>query len=272
MATILLADDDENFCNLLKVVLSHRGHAVLTAYNGREALRLFRQHRPQITLLDLRMPEMDGLEVLRRIRTTDPRAVVMILTAMGTDKQEQEARQQGVTDFLNKHLPFASLAALVDSVGTESGLFIKPGTVLLVDKSDETRDLFKAFLRTHVVSIRTARNGLEALTLMRDALPHLVVLDMDLGGIADPRQAAPTMTAPEFLHALRRMRYPGGLLLMCNTIEHDMEAQASNLQILDLLQKPVMPERLLVAAQAGVAIMEEASYGGPKPRMACSLR
>jgi len=65
MATILLADDDELFCYLLHGVLCSHGHEVLTAYHGREALKLFHQHHPQITVLDLRMPEMDGLEVLR---------------------------------------------------------------------------------------------------------------------------------------------------------------------------------------------------------------
>jgi CheY-like chemotaxis protein len=272
MATILLADDEVNFCNLLKAVLSYHGHEVSTAHNGRDALALFRQHRPQITLLDLRMPEMDGLDVLRQIRMTDPRAVVMILTAGGTDKQEQQARQYGVTDFLNKHLPFASIAALVDSMGTTSGKFFKPGTVLLIDQSNETRDPLKAFLHTHVVSIRAARNGPEALALMRDVLPQLVVLDMDLGRIKGPGRAVPNGTALMFLHALRQMRYPGGLILMSNVIEHDMEALASNLQVLDLLEKPVTPERLLVAVQAALTIMEETASAWQKPQMDYALR
>src|SRR5438132_11748780 len=86
MAKILLADDEEIFCNLLQGILSGHGHEVLTAYNGREALKLFRQHHPQITVLDIRMPEMDGLEVLQQIHTIDPKAAVMMLTAWGTDE------------------------------------------------------------------------------------------------------------------------------------------------------------------------------------------
>jgi len=71
MATILVVDDERVFCDLLKTVLGSNGHEVFTAYNGREALNLFSQHRPQFTLLDLRMPEMNGIEVLRQIRTID---------------------------------------------------------------------------------------------------------------------------------------------------------------------------------------------------------
>src|SRR5206468_12001371 len=64
MATILIVDDERVFCDLLQTMLGSHGHEVFTAYNGREALDLFSQHRPQFTLLDLRMPEMNGIEVL----------------------------------------------------------------------------------------------------------------------------------------------------------------------------------------------------------------
>src|SRR2546427_8655084 len=104
MARILVVDDERVFCDLLKTVLGSHGHEVFTAYGGREALDLFSQHRPQFTLLDLRMPEMNGIEVLRRIRTIDASAAVMILTAWGSDALEKQARQLGVTDFLSKTL------------------------------------------------------------------------------------------------------------------------------------------------------------------------
>src|SRR5207244_10700851 len=129
MATILLADDDELFCFLLHGVLSSHGHEVLTAYHGREALKLFRQHHPQITVLDLRMPEMDGLEVLRQIRASDLQAVVMILTAWGTDELEQQARRYGAIDFFNKQLMYASIAAMDAFAVTGRGQVCQTGWV-----------------------------------------------------------------------------------------------------------------------------------------------
>ena len=80
MATILVVDDEQMLCDLMRAVLSRHGHVVLTATGGREALDLFRQHRPSITMLDLRMPEMDGIEVLKQIRVMDLQASVMVLT------------------------------------------------------------------------------------------------------------------------------------------------------------------------------------------------
>lgn len=79
MTTLLVIDDDRLHCDLLQVALSRHGYRVSTATSGREGVAIFRQLRPVVTLLDLRMPEMDGLAVLKEIRTYDPRAGVIIL-------------------------------------------------------------------------------------------------------------------------------------------------------------------------------------------------
>src|SRR6266705_2852194 len=107
MATILVVDDEVVFCELLKT----HGHEVLTANNGRQALELFKQHRPRFTMLDLRMPQMGGLEVLKEIRAIDTKAAVMILTAWGSDALELQARKLGVTDFLSKSLSLDTIVA-----------------------------------------------------------------------------------------------------------------------------------------------------------------
>src|SRR5438876_9982915 len=102
MATILVVDDEVVFCELLKTLLKGHGHDVLTANNGRQALELFKQHRPRFTMLDLRMPQMDGLEVLKHIRAIDTNAAVMTLTAWGPDAMERQPGKRGGTDLLGK--------------------------------------------------------------------------------------------------------------------------------------------------------------------------
>ncbi len=126
MATILVVDDDRVFCDLLKVVLGGNGHEVLTACNGREALKLFSQHRPQFTLLDLRMPDMSGIEVLRKIRTIDARATVMILTAWGSDALEKQARRFGVTDFLSKTLTLDKIVGSMERLLPPATRVVEP--------------------------------------------------------------------------------------------------------------------------------------------------
>src|SRR5207302_8533686 len=113
VATILVIDDERMVCDLLRAVLSRYGHEVLTAFDGRNGLALFEQHRPRFTLLDLHMPGMNGIEVLTRIHALDPRAAVIVLTGAGSADLENQARQMGVTDFLSKGL---SLEVLVGTM------------------------------------------------------------------------------------------------------------------------------------------------------------
>src|SRR2546426_5353239 len=126
MATILVVDDERVFCDLLKTVLGSKGHEFFTAYTGREALDLFSQHRPQVILLALRMPEMKGIEVLRQIRTIDASAAVMILTAWGSDALEKQARQLGVTDFLSKTLALDTIIASMERFLPPTTEAVKP--------------------------------------------------------------------------------------------------------------------------------------------------
>lgn len=74
MATILTVDDDDKIRASIEVVLTNRGHHLVAAGSGSEALEAFRRERPLITILDLQLPDLNGLSVLRQIRTLDPGA------------------------------------------------------------------------------------------------------------------------------------------------------------------------------------------------------
>ena len=102
MARILVVDDEPMMLNLLRTILTRLGHEVLMASGGQQAVELFRRDRPQVTILDLNLPDLNGIEVLRQIHGTDPQASVIILTGAGTEAMEKQARQLGVTDFLQK--------------------------------------------------------------------------------------------------------------------------------------------------------------------------
>src|SRR5512134_3948152 len=126
MVKILVIDDDRMNCDLLQAVLTRHGYDVHTATSGLEGLNLFRQHNPRVTLLDLRMPEMDGLIVLKEIRAVDPHAPVIILGGGATEMQENQARALRVTDSVRKGL---SLDSLVEAVHRAAQLPVQPNAV-----------------------------------------------------------------------------------------------------------------------------------------------
>ena len=102
MAKVLVIDDEQGIRSLLDTLLSRKGYDVVLAESGRKGLELFRRERPDVLVLDLKMPEMDGLTVLRQIRSLDPIIPVIILTGAGTAETEQRVRAMGVTEYVEK--------------------------------------------------------------------------------------------------------------------------------------------------------------------------
>ena len=102
MAKVLVIDDEPSIRNLLDTLLCRKGYDVVLAESGRKGLELFRRERPDVLVLDLKMPQMDGITVLKQIRRVDPKLPVIILTGAGTPETEQQVRAMGVTEYVEK--------------------------------------------------------------------------------------------------------------------------------------------------------------------------
>jgi DNA-binding response OmpR family regulator len=99
---VLVVDDEVTFADTLAQRLKMRDLKVGTAYDGEEALSKVKKEEPDVMVLDLKMPGMHGMEVLREIRKAYPEIQVIILTGHGTDKDEEEAKNLGGFDYLKK--------------------------------------------------------------------------------------------------------------------------------------------------------------------------
>lgn len=113
MATILVVDDAAFMRMRAAKLLHEEGHEVLEAGNGAEAIKVYVQSKPDAVLLDITMPEMDGLTALKEIRRLDPNARVAMVTAMGQQGIILEALKSGARDFVIK--PFEK-ARIIDAV------------------------------------------------------------------------------------------------------------------------------------------------------------
>ena len=122
MAKVLVVDDEPAAVELLVEFLSSKGYEVLTATNGEEALQRVKEDRPHLVLLDIRMPKMDGMEVLRRIREIDPEMGVIMVTAVNEEDVGRKALEMGAFDYIVKPLDLKYL---------ERSLWYKITTMLL---------------------------------------------------------------------------------------------------------------------------------------------
>ncbi len=115
MAHILVIDDESNIRMMLRLALAHVGHSVETAADGYEGLERFAQGDGwDLVILDQRMPGMEGLDVLREMRSRNAEARVLMITAFGTINLATEAIAAGATDFLRKPFTVETLRGAVE--------------------------------------------------------------------------------------------------------------------------------------------------------------
>ena len=251
MVKILVIDDDRMNCDLLQAVLARHGYDVHSATSGAEGLNLFRQHHPRVTILDLRMPEMDGLTVLKDIRAMDPHAPVIILGGGASEAQENQARALRVTDFVRKGL---SLDVLVEGVnrvvqqparkpegasGQAAPAADTGETVLVVDDEQLVRDLLVQFLSLRGSRAMGVNDGAQALCLVEQVPPDLILLDLMLPG----------MSGVEVLRRLRERNYNGVVIIVTGSSDEELLEEAWSLRPQEVISKPIDLEKLLAIIQ-----------------------
>ncbi len=121
---ILVIDDDEDICLYLKEFLSREGYRVSTVTKPADAVPEIKEGRHQIVLLDVRMPEMDGVELLRQIRAIDSDICVIIMTAYPSVESAVDTMKADAFDYLRKPFDLEQLRAVVQRAVREKGLMI----------------------------------------------------------------------------------------------------------------------------------------------------
>ncbi|MBF0399157.1 MAG: response regulator [Magnetococcales bacterium] len=111
---VLVADDEPHIRQLMKgVLLAMQAEIVAEAGNGMETLDLFRVHKPDITLLDINMPRMDGLQTLKAIQEENPGTLVIMLSSLATLGIVQDCLEAGAYDFIRKDTPIAEIKVII---------------------------------------------------------------------------------------------------------------------------------------------------------------
>ena len=112
---ILVADDEQEIRNLLDHFLKGQGYEVILASDGHEALKLAVEENPQVIILDIKMPGLDGLEVCKQLKENEQTKLIPVIVITGFEDNKMEALNIGADDFVNKPFDMAEISSRVRS-------------------------------------------------------------------------------------------------------------------------------------------------------------
>ena len=111
-ASIIIIEDEKNICNFIETVLTPQNYHVVCAYTGADGLKQINTHKPDVVLLDLGLPDMDGLEIIEEVRTYSS-VPIIVISARTLERSKVAALDMGADDYLTKPFGTAELLARI---------------------------------------------------------------------------------------------------------------------------------------------------------------
>jgi len=284
---VLLVDDEEDYVKAMAERMDMRDLQSHVALNGEEALEFLKNNSPDVIVLDLRMPGMQGMEVLEHVRKEHPHIQVIILTGHGGEKEEKEARRLGAFEYLQKPADTSDLVSTIQGAWKKSlqvakeilresreefdrsmtaaalaeggmpeearEMMQKPPSpqerpsgglkVLLVDDEEDYVRTMAERLEMREMGSDVALNGEQALAMLEEELPDVMVLDLKMPG----------MGGMAVLERVKREFPQIQVIIMTGHGSEKEEVEARRLGAFDYLTKPVdikdLMERVRKAGQ-----------------------
>ena len=142
MAKITLVDDDENIVASVSLALESHGHTVKAYFDGASGLAAVESDPPDLVILDVKMPRMDGMEVLRRLRAGGDATPALVLSSLGDVEHRVEGLREGADDYLAKPFSFVELLARLEGLQRRARPGA-PGPATVLEVADLRMDLLK---------------------------------------------------------------------------------------------------------------------------------
>ena len=249
---LLLVDDEEEFLTASSQALGRRGFDVEIAPNGVTALEMVGKSEFDVLVLDVKMPDIDGIEVFKQIRETLPDLPVILLTGHSSIDDAFQTSKNGVADYLPKPIDMDQLAARLHEVvgkarhrvetDSEGLRPVDPAELIRVmlvdDEMDFLESLKKVFQRRNM-EVTAAESGDEALALLKEGLVDVVVLDVKMPGL----------NGKQVLEILKKEHKFLEVIILTGHGSLDSAVECTRLGAFDYLPKPYELENLLEKLQ-----------------------
>lgn len=174
--TILVVDDNQDLLETFAMILKRRGYRVQTAASGISAIDKFKEQDFDVTLMDIVMPEMNGVDTFKKIKEINPEAPIILMTAYSDEELIQSAKDEGVHQIIHKPIRIDQLIELInDTAGDQP--------ILIVDDDADICDTLTKILKQQGYSVITAGSGEDAINVSKDKTCQMAFIDVKLPNI-----------------------------------------------------------------------------------------
>jgi two-component system, NtrC family, response regulator HydG len=221
---ILVVDDEVNFCNTLSRILTKKGYETASAKSGFEALKKVREQQPDVVLMDIKMPVMNGVETYKKMKTIAPNATVILMTAFSVDDLIKEAIREGVYAVVHKPFDMETVVNMIER--SHDGAFIG-----IVDDDPNICKTMKSILERQGYSVTTCSTGEEAIELSKERPQDIIFMDKKL----------PVLNGVETYYEIKKIN-PNAITIMMTGYKNEPDellGQALEDDIYTCLYKPL---------------------------------
>ena len=248
---VLVVDDNADMCDMLSDILELEGYAVSVAHDGFQALAAAETQCFDVVLMDIKMPEMNGVETFKRFKKIAPRTPVIMITAFAFEDLIKEALREGAFAALNKPLNFDELFSIIEDARDTNAM------ILMIDDEQALCSAMKDVLIQQNFRVRVAHDGESALEYARLNNFDVILLDLNL----------PAMSGYETFLKIKEIRPAATVIIITgfarqleDVIEKTIEQSA-----FVCLQKPLNFDKFLPLLDTVIANRNAGRGPGEKP-------
>jgi len=245
MYKVLIIEDDEATCKRLKREVKKEGFDVITAYDGEEGVKAFRENNIDIVISDYSLPKKTGLEIMRTVLSERPETAFIMITGHGSQDIAVEAINDGALDYIKKpidldHL-FIALGRYKERKKFKEKYSPLPA-VLVVEDDEISRKFFVRELKKENYFVIEAKDGLEGLNFVKQNKIDLVITDLKM----------PNLPGIPFIKEIRKLSDDQEIIIVTGYGEENETIEALRYGAYAYLKKPFNVEELLVIVEKAI--------------------
>jgi DNA-binding NtrC family response regulator len=233
MIKILIVDDEQAIFDSIKKPFYYIGFTFFNAKTARKALSVFEKNKPKIIFLDIIMPDVDGLDLLKQFKQLDPGVIVIMVTAKGDAETQKRAMALGADEYMTKPFSFDDLRVVairkIEKLLGKSGPMQKPH-ILIVDDEEKARQNLRNFISPRYdCEIFEASDGESAVTKVKAIKPDIILLDIRMPGIS----------GMEAINEIKQLSPDTRIIVISAWKSPDVATKAMRAGAFDYMDKPV---------------------------------